>query len=114
MAILEVTVTDHESYVVLQIKGEARMDLSALERQTLRLAARKPALLILDLSELDFMSSLAMGSLVALRRGITTHGGTVKIAGPKTFVLESLRHANLHTLFTIVPTMEEALAANPA
>jgi anti-anti-sigma factor len=63
-------------------------------------AARRPAVVTLDLSELRSISSLAMGVLVAYRRGVIRAGGRVFLAGAlQPAVHEALARAELFDLF---------------
>jgi anti-anti-sigma regulatory factor len=58
----------------------------------------------LDLSEVRFLSSLAMGALVAFRRGVVRAGGRVRLFPvflPE--VEEALRRAGLLELFDPYP-----------
>ena len=54
----------------------------------------------LDLSELRSLSCLALGALVAYRRGVVRTGGRVRLArGLQTVVKEALARAGLFDLF---------------
>jgi anti-anti-sigma factor len=71
--------------------GEARLRLEgrtsvgqvdALERALLRLNALRPKLVRLDLSDLQSVSSLALGVLALCCRGVVRAGGRVQLAPP--------------------------------
>jgi anti-anti-sigma factor len=67
--------------LVIRVKGEATVRSAGLLLQGLMaLAARRPGVVTLDLSELRFISSLSMGVLVAYRRGVVRSGGQVRLA----------------------------------
>ena len=85
------------------MKGDA--DLAAadtLSKALLPVIASKPSRVILDLAALTFISSLFVGQLVTLRRGLSSHGGKVIIAGAQERVLKVIRHAQVDSLFEIV------------
>jgi anti-anti-sigma factor len=98
---VEVAVSQTSDHVVIQIKGEARADCAGeLLAALLTPAARRPALVTLDLSELRCISSLAMGVLVGYRRGVVRAGGRVRLAGPlQPAVHDALARAELLNLF---------------
>lgn len=95
--------------ILAQVIGEADIvNADKLETLCLPLVAQRPRRMVVDLSQLTFISSLAMGKLVAARKSIVKHGGEVIIAAPSPLVHEALRRARLHDLFTIVSSVEEA------
>ena len=87
--------------LVIRVKGEARVECAgALLDGLLAPAARRPAVVTLDLTELRSISCLAMGVLVAYRRGVVRNGGRVRLAeGLRPPVQEALARAELFDLF---------------
>jgi anti-anti-sigma regulatory factor len=85
----------------MRVKGEATVDgVGALENGLLTPAALRPAVVALNLSELRCISSLAMGALVAYRRGVVRTGGRVRLDGElQPGVREALARAELLELF---------------
>src|SRR5262249_6373893 len=98
---LEVEVHDTGLEVVARLRGEAGVpEAAALEASLLRLAARRPACVRFDLSELAFISSLAMGALVSYRRGAVRAGTRVCLSPElRPAVREALERAGLMELF---------------
>jgi anti-anti-sigma factor len=110
-AALTVSITDRGPGVVVSVAGEAGTDnLQTLEFALIRLVARRPALVVLDFSELTLLSSLAIGMLIGLRRDLARWQGRVKLAcvGPR--IQETLDVARLTDLFEVHATVEEAFA----
>jgi anti-anti-sigma factor len=87
--------------VVVRLRGVAGvLEAGALEASLLRLAARRPARVTFDLSRLEFISSLAMGSLVTFRRAAARAGGRVCLAPDlRPMVREAFTRADLLGLF---------------
>lgn len=106
---LNAEVVETAQAVVVKISGEAKTDVSALERQFLRLLARRPPVVVLDLSELTFCSSLGMGSLMAFRRDITRCGSRLVLAAIQPLVKESFQRACLLPMFEVHDTLDHAL-----
>jgi anti-sigma B factor antagonist len=57
--------------------------------------------LLLDLSELDFIDSSGLGSLVSALRTVNNQGGDIKIAGIKPQVRAIFELTRLHRVFSI-------------
>ena len=98
---LEVAVLESWKGPVVRLRGEAGVaEAQALQAAVLRLAAGRPACVTFDLSELVFISSLAMGVLVAYRRGVVRNGGRARLAeGLQPAVKEALARTGLLDLF---------------
>jgi anti-anti-sigma factor len=96
-----VEVSETADGMVIRVKGEARVECAgALLDGLLAPAARRPAVVTLDLSELRSISCLALGVLAAYRRSVVRTGGRVRLAGVlQPAVKESLVRAELFDLF---------------
>ena len=108
----ECRVTETTWGVLLRLEGEA--GVRAVDRMQfilMRLVARRTPLVVVDLSGVTFLSSLAMGALVGFSRDLGRWGGRVKLAAIPPLICESLKTSRLHTLFEICATVEEAQAA---
>lgn len=117
MAPLEVTVKDvpasstvPAATTVVAVRGEAVVDLEPLVSTLQSVSAKRPASVVLDLKELSFISSLAMGVMLAFRRGVLANGGKLKVAGMQKLVLDAFKRARLDKVFDIAETVEAALA----
>ena len=98
--------------VLLRLEGEA--DVHAAGRMQfilMRLVACRLQLVVVDLSGVTFLSSLAIGALVGLRRDLGRWGGRVKLAAIPPMIYESLKTSRLDMLFEVCATVEEAQAA---
>jgi anti-sigma B factor antagonist len=108
---LNVRATDAPQGTVVKIGGEVSVDESdELERELQALATSKGgAAYVLDLSGLSFAASLAIGCLLRFRSTVIASGGRVALADVQPMVNDSLRRAHLHRVFSIYPTVSEAL-----
>jgi anti-sigma B factor antagonist len=105
-------VSEVSGAVVVRLAGEAGVvEVPRLQLPFMRLVVRRAPLVVLDLSELTYISSLALGAVVALRRNLGHFGGRVMIAAALPRVSGVLETTRLHTLFGVYATVEEALAA---
>ena len=98
---VEVAVSQTPEALVIRVQGEAGVGCAGKLLDSLMApAARRPAVVTLDLSELRSISCLAMGVLVAYRRGVVRTGGRVRLAGGvHPAVHEALARAELLGLF---------------
>ena len=98
---VEVITSQAGDGLVIRVRGEAGVERAgALLDGLLAPAARRPAVVTLDLSELRGISCLAMGVLVAYRRGVVLAGGRVRLAESlQPSVKESLARAGVLDLF---------------
>jgi anti-anti-sigma factor len=87
-------------WLVVSIRGEASFDQAeVISAQLLRIPLGAHWLVVLDLAELTFLSSLAMGALVEYRRGLCRRGVEVRLANVQAPVWLALELAGLGTLF---------------
>ena len=64
--------------------------------------------IIVDCSELDYISSFGLGVLIRLHGRLARHGGDVKIASVKGMIVEVMRLTKLNKLFEIYPDVSRA------
>jgi anti-anti-sigma regulatory factor len=112
---LQVKVLETATGVVVHVRGTASIaEAAALESSLLGLLARRPACVSFDLSELELISSLAMGVLVAFRRAAVRTGARVSLAPTlQPAVREALTRAELIALFDSVANAESCGEAQP-
>jgi anti-anti-sigma factor len=82
------------------MKGEASFDQAeVITAQLLGIRLDAYSLVVLNLAELTFRSSLAMGALVEYRRGLLRRGVEVRLANVQAQVWLALESAGLGKLF---------------
>jgi anti-anti-sigma factor len=109
---LTADIVDIEAGAIVRVEGEAGViGLERLEFAFARLVARRTPLAILDFSQLTFLSSLAMGLLVRLRRDMNRWSGSVRIVNCPATIREALEVASLGRFFGFHDSVEEAIAA---
>ena len=94
-------------FLLVAIKGDASFDQAELVSiQLLQIPLDGYSLVVLDLAELTFLSSLAMGALVEYRRGLGRRGVEVRLANVPAQVWLALESAGLGQLFESMPLEE--------
>ena len=108
---LVATIAELDFGVLLRLEGTAILDdLPALQAAVIRLSARRARLTMLDLSDLTAISSLAIGLLVGLRRGLARWGCRIEIVNCSWAVREALERTGVAALFEFCHSVEEVLA----
>ncbi len=67
--------------------------------------------LVMDFSEVEFLSSSGLRILVTTRKKVRERGGDVVLANPSQRVVDSLEIAGLDKLFKSYPDRESAIAS---
>ena len=107
---LTITVEQTARATIIRLVGSASTGADVLlEEQFSKVADAKPALVVVDLTRLDYLASQAMGQLVTLHKSVKYGGGRVILAGPTAKVLEAFHFARLGSLLTILPSVDAAL-----
>ena len=87
-------------FLLVAIQGEACFEQAEfLSAQLLRIPVDAYSLVVLDLADLTFLSSLGMGTLVEYRRGLSQRGVEVRLANVQAQVWMALESAGLWSLF---------------
>ncbi len=107
---LKIESAAHPTGLIVRIEGEAGIEnVAILERELNKISVTKPALVVFDLSKLDFIASLGMGALMGFRQGIVRNGGIVRVAAAQPAVLDAFKRACLNALFNTCNSVDEAL-----
>jgi anti-anti-sigma factor len=87
-------------FLVVAIKGDASFDQAELVSiQLLQIPLEAYSLVVLDLAELTFLSSLAMGALLQYRRGLSRRGVDLRLANVQAQIWLALESAGLGKVF---------------
>ncbi len=111
MSGITITSGERDGVTIVALSGDAGItNVDAIEREFTRLIAAHPMRLIMDLSQLAFIASLAIGQLIGLGRNVVKRGGAAAIAAPTPAVRDVLSRCNVHGLVPIADTFEDALS----
>ena len=107
---LRVSVSGGDSYIVVTLAGESDVYTydqlrGALEAE----AAKRPALLIVDLAGLEFMDSTGVQVLLDIRVMMSEHGGKLVLSRPENTVARVLNLVGADQLIPVYPSVEEAI-----
>ena len=102
--------------VVLHVKGRLDQDTCEAFRADLMTsvegAARDGGAIILDLAELDYVSSAGLRCFMLASRHAKAQNGRIFVADMQPMVEEIFRISHFNLVFQTFPTVREALAAS--
>ena len=102
---------------VLVIKLPSRLDaagLSVIERDFSETVTAHKGKVLADMSDVNFVASLALRMLLMSLKAIQPQGGDLRLAGLQPQIAEIFRKSRFDTLFKIYPDRDAALAAYAA
>ena len=97
---------------ISHVKLKGRLDALTLRQIDARFhgetaARHRPA--IVDISELDFITSLGIGMLFGCAKSLRRHGATMVLVGSSGFVDNALRTVGVNEVIPFADSMEDAL-----
>ena len=102
----------HEGAVVVSPRGDVDMSRSPVLRETLRaVQADRPKRVVIDLSEVEYMDSSGLATLVEAMRTAKSHATKLVLCGLNEKVRAIFEIARLHHFFAIVDSVDQALVA---
>jgi anti-sigma B factor antagonist len=109
---VEITVNEYKRVAVITVTG--RVDSATatdFETNINEVVEKGKHNLVLDLSQVEFLSSAGLRVLVTTRKTLQGAGGNIVLAQPSERVVETLDTAGLDVLFERYDTREAAVAA---
>ena len=99
---LKVHITRQHDQVTVSLVGEAHLDFDASDEYIRKVLAHKPKLVIVDATELTFISSVGMSFLINLLRAVQRAGATLTLLSLQPQVRRVLEHARVLQLFDVI------------
>jgi len=106
---LELTRTEEGPVTVVRLAGEIDQDgVNALRVGLLNCLKDKRSNVVVDLSEVRYVSYMAIGVLLERRRQLAAAGGDLKLAGLNLVVKRTFHMASVTGMFSIYDTVVQA------
>ena len=103
---------EYKRVAVLSVTGRVDSETAPkLESQLRELVDAGKTQIVLDLKNVEYMSSAGLRAMVSTLKAVKRVNGDLRLANPSTRVDEVLRLAGLTSIFSIHPTQEEAVAS---
>jgi anti-sigma B factor antagonist len=107
---LEIHETVREGIVVLSLKGRLTVGESTAIRQRINdCAAIGRFNVILDLSDIDYVDSTGLGTMVICFTTLKKQSGALKLVNPNKRNVELLLLTKLHTVFQVYTEVQDAV-----
>jgi len=107
---LEIKVSEQKKATIVSLAGSADMrEAEVLDTQLEKEFSLGRYNLVMDLSKLEFMSSMGLGSLIRAHIRCRAKKGRLSLVNPQPAVLKVIQTTRLNELFNIYGTLEEAL-----
>jgi anti-sigma B factor antagonist len=109
---MEITASSRDNVTALQLEG--RMDLnssSQLKKRVKDYLGQGKTSIILDLSDVNFINSSGLGTLVSILKDVRMVKGRMVLCNLAQYVQEVFEITQLSHIFEIYPTAEEATAS---
>lgn len=107
---LEIHETMREGIAVLSLKGRLTVGESSAIRQRINdCAAIGRVNVILDLSDIDYVDSTGLGTMVICFTTLKKQGGALKLVNPSKRNVELLLLTKLHTVFQVFTEVQDAV-----
>ena len=98
--------------LVVKLIGSANMDVSmGIRDRIVALIDEHTHRIVIELSRLDFISSVGLGEIISAHIRCCRHGIELKLAGPKPAISGILAKTKLTKLFHIYDSVDMAMAA---
>ena len=100
--------------VVVRLAGSAGMnDAEALQARLCELVTSQTGPVVLDLEELDFISSQGLGALIAVQVDHRRHRGPLRLVNPQPAIRDILNVTRLTQIFPLYDSATDALEELP-
>jgi len=97
---------------VVYLGGAVSMDQADRLQQALeQLAAEQVGRIVLDLHDLEFISSAGLGAIISGHLKCRHHQGEIRLVGPRPSVRQLLQTTRLTKLFGIYDDVQQAVGA---
>ena len=100
-----------ERAVVISAHGSADvLDVPDLQERLARLASHPNRIIILDLSDLDFIGPDGLDALLNVRQVVLKKHGQIRLVNPNREIRRMLQVSRLMEIFPVYDSVEQALA----
>ncbi|MGB0747429.1 MAG: STAS domain-containing protein [Magnetospiraceae bacterium] len=96
--------------LIVAFEGDVDLDTSRAAREALLTAVKESPLVVVDLSAVPYIDSSGIASLIEAFQKARAEKQTLVLAAVNDKALRALKLARLDKVFTIVDTLDEALA----
>lgn len=108
---VDLSTRECDGHVIVALRGELDvLDAAGVAGALAAVTVRGPRVVV-DLAGLGFIDASGLGALVSARKHARRAGGDLLLAAPQQRVLEVLAVSRLLNLFSVHPSVEEAVCS---
>ena len=109
---MNINVSEHDSVTLVEVSGRIdSMNANQLGEALSNTIDGGHLNMVLDLANVEYMSSAGLRELVAAYRKLQDASGDLRLAQPSTRVQDVLEMSGLDTIFHIYPTQVDAMGS---
>ena len=109
---MKINIDTIQGVEVIKPIGDVDMATSPdIREHFLRMLKKSPAVIVIDMSEVNYIDSSGVATFVECLQGLIKHNGVLRISNLKENVLDVFKLARLDTIFELYKTLEDALKA---
>ncbi|HOI55789.1 MAG TPA: STAS domain-containing protein [Phycisphaerae bacterium] len=109
---LKIAVEDRAPASLVHLEGDVDLNVSPVLRKQLKdLVASRAAMIVVDMSDVPYIDSSGVATLVECLQGVSRYGGKLHLASLRQQTRSVFEISRLDSVFSIFPTVEEALKA---
>ncbi len=111
----EMNIEPRPNWTIARLHGEASLTESTpLETKLRQITDQRQPNVILDLTDLSFIDSSALGILVQFRHDVQKYGGRIRLVGAQRHITDVFRKTRLVELFPMFDSADEAITETPS
>lgn len=107
---MNVTTRDIDGTSVVRLEG--RLDTAtapSLETTCSKLIASGAKRIVIDMAQLEYLSSAGLRVMLAVAKQLQAGGGRLTVCGAENIVLETLQLSGIPEIIPVCPTLDDAL-----
>lgn len=108
---MTVTVNTIGEVTVTLISGELDGNTAPVAQQQVLAVARETARIVLDLTDVPYMSSAGLRMLLSTYRQVTNNGGKIVLVGVANEIKDTMEVTGFLKFFTLTDTVDQAVTA---
>jgi anti-sigma B factor antagonist len=110
MSTFKCELLEQPAATIMKLRGEINFaDMQEFDKHAKHIAGTKARTVVLDMSDLEMISSAGIGGLLRLQKTLSGHKCNVRLAALPDNISKIFQAAKLSELFKITQTVDEAM-----
>ncbi len=110
MILLKIETRSEGSYLIVSLTGDFDVESSEeLKNEVRKKLSSSTPNVVMDLTNVSYVDSSGLGTLIALQKDARFNGGSLCIVGASSQIKRVMKMTNLYRLFTFYDKLEEVI-----